>query len=309
MLNQSKRLTVLIALLVGLQYASPAALGECCARKGCTCPGIPVTKTFRQDHWFVVVTENFQVCCQGSATHAEDLARHAEALRTRLNSQWLGDLPDAGWSPRCQVVLHGSRRAYVNASGRGSESTAGSSLVNTSGSRITSRRIDLLGDREGYLTAALPHELTHVILRDRFVAVEPPVWADEGAAILADPVAKQRRHLQDLAGSHSNRTGFSTGELLMTNSYPRPDRIGAFYAQSASLVKFLVNQENPERFVEFIEQATHQGYDAALQKCYGFDGVAELDRKWRQQLRTPAVSLTRAVERSPSDAAGPSQIP
>jgi hypothetical protein len=295
MFNQSKRLPAAFALLFVLQFVPQAVLGECCARKGCTCPGIPVTKSFRQDRWFVVVTENFQVCCQDSAKHAEDLARHAEALRTRLNSQWLGDLPDAGWSPRCQVVLHGSRRAYVNASGRGSESTAGSSLVNTSGSRITSRRIDLLGDREEYLTAALPHELTHVILRDRFVADEPPVWADEGVAILADPLAKQGRHQQDLAESHENNTGFSTGELLATSSYPRPDRIGAFYAQSASLVRFLVSQENPERFVEFLEQASLQGYDAALRKCYGVDGVVELDRKWRQHLRTPSVSLTRAA--------------
>lgn len=294
MLNQSQRLAVLIALLFGM-HSIPTAFGECCARKGCTCPGIPVAKSIRHDHWFVVATENFQVCCQTSAEQAEHLARHAEALRTRLKSHWLGAVPDTAWTPRCQVVVHGSRRAYVTASGRGSESTAGSSLVNVSGSRITSRRIDLLGDREDYLTAALPHELTHVILRDQFVADEPPVWADEGVAILADPLAKQGRHQQDLAESHENNTGFSTGELLATSSYPRPDRIGVFYAQSASLVRFLVSQENPERFVEFLEQASLQGYDAALRKCYGVDGVVELDRKWRQHLRTPSVSLTRAA--------------
>lgn len=294
MLNQFQRLKAALALLFAMQFAAHTALGECCDRKGCTCPGIPVTRSFRQDRWFVVVTENFQVCCQDSAK-ANDLARHAEALRTRLKSQWLGDAADADWNPRCQVVLHASRRAYVDASGRGSESTAGSSLVNVSGNRITSRRIDLLGQSEEYLTAALPHELTHVILRDRFVAEEPPVWADEGLAILADPIAKQRRHQQDLAKTHANSVEFSTGELLTTRSYPRADRMGAFYAQSLSLVEFLVNQESPERFVEFIEQVNLQGYDAALQKCYGIEGVVELNRKWRQHSHTPTVSLTRAA--------------
>jgi hypothetical protein len=37
--------------------------------------------------------------------------------------------------------------------------------------------------------------------------------------------------------------------------------------------------------VEFVEQATVQGYDAALQKCYGIDGVAELDRQWQRHLK------------------------
>lgn len=199
-------------------------------------------------------------------------------------------------------MLHASHRAYVNAAGRGSERTAGSSLVSISGGQIANRQIDLLGERADYLTGALPHELTHVILRDRFGAAVPPAWADEGAAILADPEAKQGRHLRDLANSLVLNTSFTTGELLMTNDYPRSDRIGLFYAQSTSLAKFLIEQENPKRFVEFIEQATRQGYDAALREYYGIDGVSELDRMWRRQSRIATVST------KPSSGHAPSQV-
>lgn len=75
--------------------------------------------------------------------------------------------------------------------GPGSEHTVGSSLVTVDKAKIASRRIDLLGDQTEFLTAALPHELTHVILRDRLMSTPPPRWADEGMAVLADTEAKQ----------------------------------------------------------------------------------------------------------------------
>ena len=45
---------------------------------------------------------------------------------------------------------------------------------------------------------ALPHELTHLILADRFSPRQVPRWSDEGMAVLADPAEKQRLHLRDL---------------------------------------------------------------------------------------------------------------
>ena len=68
--------------------------------------------------------------------------------------------------------------------------------------------------------------------------------------------------------------------------------MGAFYGQSASLTTFLIERDSPERFVEFIEKATMLGYDAALQKCYGIDGVAELDRQWQRHLKLVPTAST-----------------
>jgi hypothetical protein len=155
-------------------------------------------------------------------------------------------------------------------------------LVKTNKGRIVSRRIDLLGSDTEFLSAALPHELTHVILRDRFTLTVAPRWADEGMAMLADTEAKQDRHYRDLEEALAQRTTFRAAELLTMEEYPSPGRFGTYYGQSASLTKFLVARKSPEQFVEFLDRARNTGYDAALQECYGIAGVGELDRQWRQ---------------------------
>lgn len=284
MLIEANWLAPLIALFLSIW--SHSLLAQCCSGQVCACPISSLElSSHRHGRWFVVESDNFQVCCEESAAHAKHLARHAEAVRTALRSKWLASSLEEKWNPRCQIVLHGSHQSYVSACGRGSEHTVGSSLINVSEGRTIARRIDLLGAGTDFLSAALPHELTHVVLRERFTSTEVPRWADEGAAILADPVAKQGRHHKDLGDALARRIAFRAAELLTRDEYPGPDRMGAFYGQSASVAKFLIERDSPERFVEFIEKATLLGYDAALQKCYGIDGVTDLDRQWRRNLK------------------------
>src|SRR5262245_51535787 len=66
-------------------------------------------------------TANFRVCCHGPASQGQDLARRAELLRSELAKKWLGDSALTAWNPRCEIVLHASRRSYTSAVGRGSE--------------------------------------------------------------------------------------------------------------------------------------------------------------------------------------------
>jgi len=135
-----------------------------------------------------------------------------------------------------------------------------------------------------FLRAALPHELTHVVLSDKFVANPLPRWADEGIAMLADPKAKQGRHRNDLHIAFANGMVVHTAALLTMEDYPTPDRFGAFYGQSASLTEFLVKRKAPSQFVDFVERARREGYDSALRRCYEIDGIRELDRQWREDL-------------------------
>lgn len=259
----------------------------------CTCPDCPLERKDRQGTWFVVETANFQVCCNESIEPATHLARHAEMLRAALRLKWLGEESGDAWNPRCQIVLYSNKRRYEAAVGRGSERTVGSSLVKIDNGRITKRRIDLLGGQTEYLSAALPHELTHVVLRDQFVYVPLPRWADEGIAILADPQAKQARHFKDLKESLKRSNTFHAASLLALDEYPRADRIGAFYGQSASLAQYLVTKESPQRFVEFVERASSVGFDEALRQCYGIAGMGELDRLWRGHAQTVQLASSQ----------------
>ena len=234
--------------------------------------------------WYVLESDNFEIRCEKTAAPAKALAEQAESLRESLASKWLGKPSADRWQPACQIFLYASKRSYVGAVGPGSERTAGSSLVNVDKGQISGRRIDLLGDDAEFLSAALPHELTHVLLRDRFVSTAPPRWADEGMATLADTEAKQGRHRKDLMAALADGTTFHPANLLAMDDYPRADRFGAFYGESVSLTKFLVERATPQQFVDFVERAKQVGYDAALQSCYGINGARELDREWRQSL-------------------------
>jgi hypothetical protein len=150
--------------------------------------------------------------------------------------------------------------------------------------KITNRRIDLVADHVKYLSAALPHELTHVVLRDRFLVSAIPRWADEGAATLADTSDKQERHRKDLRKALANGTTFSAASLVASDEFPQINHWGTFYGESLSLTKFLVDRDSPARFVNFIEAAASKGYDSALHDTYGIKNVAELDHEWRRQL-------------------------
>jgi hypothetical protein len=249
-----------------------------------------VERTYRKDQWYVVETGNFQVCCEGSGARVAELARRAESLRTTLRGKWLGDSNEAVWNPRCQVFLYSNQRSYVAALGQGSEHTVGSSAVRIKDDRIVNRRVDLVGDDTQFPPPAMPHELTHVILRERFVSTPPPRWADEGMAMLADTDAKQNRHRADLRNSLVQRTTFNLAALVTMDEYPRPDRWGTFYGQSVSVTEFLVKQKTPEQFVHFIDRTVAEGYDAALRECYGIAGMAELDRRWRKE-QIPSAAL------------------
>jgi hypothetical protein len=257
----------------------------------CTCDDCDILKKYIDGSWFVVETDNFQIRSNESETHALHLARHAEALRIQLQAKWLDTRSSHEKSQcRCQIVLHANRRSYTAAVGRGSEKTVGSSLVNVHSGRIQSARIDLLGGHTKFLSTALPHELTHVLLKERYPSIDLPRWADEGMAILADSETKQRRHLNDLHDAMVQGTTFDLALLVGIEEYPPYHRWGVFYGQSLSVTEFLIRQHSPEQFVNFIELVAHNGYDAALRDCYGIDNLGALDRQWRQELHSPRTS-------------------
>lgn len=284
--------------LIAFTGVPNAPSAKCNSAATCTSGNSAYSETIsRYGPWFIVQTVNFQVCCDESESSARRVARHAETLRTELRLKWLGSSSAEGWNPKCQIVIHTNQRRYVAAVGPGSERTVGSSLVNVEQGRVTSRRIDLFRGQTEILSAALPHELTHVVLQERFTSMAVPRWADEGSAILADPKAKQSRHTRDLNDALMRGHTFAAAALLTMDEYPRAERLGTFYGQSASMTEFLTAKKNPAQFVRFVDSATRRGYDAALREFYDIANVAELDRQWRLHVAAPRVASVRTLSR------------
>lgn len=173
--------------------------------------------------------------------------------------------------------------------------TRGVSKIDRQSNRIVSRHISLMPDpRSGELTA-LAHELTHLVLADRFQARQPPRWVDEGIALLADPSEKKRLHLRDLRDALSDQCCPGVREALAMRDYPQGPQRAAFYGQSLSLVSYLTELGDPARVVDMVALAMDHGYDTALHDTYGIAGTADLERRWRRHLsgQPPLVARVR----------------
>lgn len=249
-------------------------------------------RTYVTDGWNIQECNGFRVCSRGALPNDQALVTALDALRANLSRKWLGDVPLPVWRPKCEIILHTSQKAYLRAVPGGMQ-TVGSSLIESEHGRIVTRRIDVRGDQPGWLNAAVAHELTHVILADVFANGEVPRWADEGMAVLADTPEKQHLHLRDLRNARQQGSHWRMVELFTLAGYPDERRQAAFYGQSASVVKFLVERESPERFRQFVQASLKDGYDRALNDVYQIRGLRELEQHW-----TESVALEESVAQS-----------
>lgn len=273
----------------------PAALSAAACLPGatgaCRCMG---------DRWRAT-SPNFAIECRHAGHDAREVAELCEQWRQRLAKYW-GLESASPWTPACQIVVHGDGRSYVAAVGNGAWQTFGSSeLVFGAGGRIARRRIDLRGDSPHGL-ATLPHELTHLIAADLLGRRQPPRWADEGMAILADSAEKQRLHQRDLADSVARGAVFRLSDLVGMEQYPAPTWIPLFYGQSASLTAYLVRRAAPGDFVRFLKIAHRQGYERAAQEVYGVASLAELEQQWRAARQAEHTPLVVTLALSPQAA-------
>jgi hypothetical protein len=237
-------------------------------------PGVAV-----QGHYWRASSESFVVTSRHSAHDAREVARFCEESRARLQSQWCGRAGSA-WVPRCHIVIHASASSYISTVGAGGSQTFGSSLISFGADKRPSRRqIDFRGDSP-YGLLSVPHELTHVVTADLFGGRQPPRWADEGMAMLADYDEKQWLHYRDYKDALSRRNAYRAVELLSLDGHPHPSRVAAFYGQSLSLTSFLISRDSPATLVAFLQDALRYGHDAALRDRYGISNVAELEQLW-----------------------------
>jgi len=279
------RPSLALSMVLLLPLASRAEDCACStAPQGAACS----TKT--SGEWTICESANFRFCCRGKTTASRQTVEAAEALRAKLAEKWLGEdfLAGEPWRPKCDVILHTSQASYLQAA-PGGQQTVGSSLVEAERGRIITRRIDICADRAGWFANALGHELTHVVLADVFPNGNVPHWADEGMAVMADPAEKQNAHFRDLRIAQGSRSTLRVVELMSLAGYPRPEQQAAFYGQSASIVRYLVERDSPERFVNFVRSATRRGYEQALREDYQIDGLRELETRWARYVQREAT--------------------
>jgi hypothetical protein len=253
--------------------------------------------------WLLLTTSNFRFRYRsGDAELASQAATEAESARKRILREWFAEDLPATWRVKCDVSIHPSLVSYTAATNRRAQ-TAGYSSVTLRHGRVVSRRIDLLANGSNLLHAVLPHEISHVVFASQFADRPPPLWVDEGMAMMSEQASTKCRYKRKLDQSFERGTWFSAEQLMSMKEYPSEELREVFYAQSMSLVEFFMSQRSAIHLVEFVRSLELNGYAVALRRVYGVSSLDQLDELWRKHLIDLAASRQERAE--PADSGEP----
>jgi hypothetical protein len=236
------------------------------------------TTTAAANDWQSIETASFRVLHHGQQATAIEIGQLAEVARTAMYDRWAGAVANP-WSARCEIYLHATAADYAKATGKLVDHP-GHSTVNIKGTRVVSRRLDVRLDEPTLMDSVLPSEITQIVLADMFADQPLPRWAVVGMAALSESPEGVARYQRAVPMLLRDKKLFAVGAFLDQATFPEPPAVTAFYAESVSLVSYLVELKGSKAFATFLREAPRRGYARALTTHYGFKDAAELQDRW-----------------------------
>jgi len=231
--------------------------------------------------WQELKGENFLVY------YFED-AEFAQAALTQAQRYYQGIASDLGysrydnfwqWENRAKIYIYRNHAEFLKATGK-QPWVHGTAFYDK-------REIVSYKWEQGFLDVLLPHELCHLIFRD-FVGFkgEVPLWLDEGVSQWEE--TRRRKWALDAVKVLISKKEYMPLAALMRvgpDSEKDPVLSAKLYAQSATLVGFLMEKYGPSRFVSFCRELRDgKSVDAALSFAYNdlIPDLGTLENKWLQ---------------------------
>jgi len=146
----------------------------------------------------------------------------------------------------------------------------------------------------------MAHELSHLVVHQAVFGPFGfiPTWLDEGLAVYAE--GELRPDLSERFDEAMSRNELISVRSLSSSFPTDPDEARLSYAESFSLVDFLLGEYGGEKMLELLD--VFQGgssYDDALTQVYGFD-MDGLNELWRANLGLGSeLALVGVVAASP----------
>ena len=185
------------------------------------------------------------------------------------------------WDERAKIYIYEDAEDYQKASGQPHWS-AGSALVRT-------KTINTYPLAAGFFDSLLPHELGHIIFRE-FVGLnaDVPIWLDEGVACFQEKARRWGAN-KTVKKAIKNNTFVPLYEITRRSFTSAQDRksIELLYAESASIVYFLIVKRGKYNFVKFC-RALRDGkrLDEAISSAYPrYKNLKELNNAWIRYLK------------------------
>ncbi len=200
--------------------------------------------------------------------------RIADNLGFRRYDFWL-------WDNRAKIYIYDDALGYQAATGQPSWSV---------GATIPKDKIiHAFPNEYGFFDSILPHEMGHIIFRE-FVGFENPaipLWLDEGVASYQEA---QRRAVAPMLVKEAIRNNSFMDLEKLSNLNPRsmPDEqsVNLFYAQSLSIVDFLIKEFGSDNFVLFCQGLRDKrDLERALAYAYPFRDLKDFNRAWQNYIK------------------------
>jgi hypothetical protein len=190
------------------------------------------------------------------------------------------------WGDRVKIFLFSDHQRFLDQTRQPAWSRGGALHLPNSDERII---VSYLNQPNLY-NEVLPHEIAHLVLLD-FIGVQntTPQWFSEGVAQLAEQDKKEKADVLMRLSARLNAY-FPFEALASYDVVQEGDgqKAAFFYAQSVSMVDFLLKRFGSEKFGAWCRQiATGKGFDEAFRFVYGSSLASwkDFETKWLEDLR------------------------
>lgn len=182
------------------------------------------------------------------------------------------------WDNRARIYIFDNQEDYLKNTGA-AEWSAGQATV-------ARKLIKTYATAQGFLNGVLPHELAHIIFREMVGFNNPavPLWLEEGVAtyqqknisLVKTKLAERIREDDFISLSELSRFDVAGSQ--------DKEKVELFYAESYSLVKYLISEFGRERFVFFCQSLRDNlNLAVALSKAYSFS-LASFEEGWKSYI-------------------------
>ena len=180
------------------------------------------------------------------------------------------------WDNRAKIYLYKDNSSYLKDTQRAAWSGA---MVS-----IKTRTIKTYIGQNNFFDSILPHEMTHIIFRE-FIGdrKDLPLWLDEGVACSQEKT------------SLANRLGIAKN-IINQNSYLKFENLFeirdstlivpyTFYAESASIIVFLIEEYGSDKFLDFCRKLRDaEPWKQSLLGVYHFFNFEEMEQGWKNYI-------------------------
>jgi len=243
-------------------------------------------RAFAGDAWQELKGKHFIVYYSDSANRstAERLLNEAERYYRKIGTQ-LGFTRYSDfwtWDNRAKVVLFPDQQTFRESTNQPQWSTG---YADRDSQLFQSRIIVTYKQEQAFFDGLLPHEISHLILHDFIPNTRNiPIWLDEGIAQLEE-VNKRGMARKIVAGLVVRGKYISFNSLGAIDVRREMDGNNAtiFYAQSLSIVEFLIAKYGSEPFGRLCRELRDgKSFDEALFSAYSrrFRSLADVEPEW-----------------------------